>query len=66
MTIIGFERRKHGTANLLVFDPSHRDTSAIRRLIGTTFGQKTPDSALETYRRGHKYLRRFREYELLR
>ncbi|KDN70994.1 putative peptidase family C78 [Colletotrichum sublineola] len=66
LTIVGFERQKHGPANILVFDPMFRDPPALSRLIGQTFKHKTADESLKPYRRGAKYLRRYREFELLR
>lgn len=66
LTIVGFERQKHGLANLLVFDPMFRDPPALARLIGQRFKHKSADESLKPYRRGSKYLRRYREFELLR
>ncbi|GKT50252.1 ubiquitin conjugation factor E4 [Colletotrichum spaethianum] len=66
LTIVGFERQKHGPANLLVFDPMFRDPPALSRLIGQTFKHRSADESLKPYRRGAKYLRRYREFELLR
>ncbi|KXH59314.1 peptidase family C78 [Colletotrichum nymphaeae SA-01] len=66
LTIVGFERQQHGTANLLVFDPVFRDPPALARLIGQTFKHKSADESLKPYRRGAKYLRRYREFEILR
>ncbi|KAK1657599.1 peptidase family C78 [Colletotrichum godetiae] len=66
LTIVGFEKQKHGPANLLVFDPVFRDPPALARLIGQTFKHKSADESLKPYRRGAKYLRRYREFEILR
>ncbi|KAK4105002.1 DUF1671-domain-containing protein [Parathielavia hyrcaniae] len=66
ITIIGFERERNGARNLIVFDPSFRDSSPIVRLVGKTFVHPTPDLALKQYRRGTKYLRAHREFEVLR
>lgn len=66
MTIIGFERLQNGQANLLVFDPMFRDNSAITRLVGKKFESRAPDILLKPYRRGSKYLGKYREFELLR
>ncbi|KAL0779373.1 hypothetical protein CaCOL14_003858 [Colletotrichum acutatum] len=65
LTIVGFEKQKHGPANLLVFDPVFRDPPALARLIGQTFKHKSADESLKPYRRGAKYLRRYREFEIL-
>ncbi|KAF6824530.1 peptidase family c78 [Colletotrichum plurivorum] len=66
LTIVGFERQKHGPSNLLVFDPMFRDPPALARLIGRTFKHKSADESLKSYRRGSNYLRRYREFEILR
>ncbi|KAL2197569.1 peptidase family C78-domain-containing protein [Corynascus similis CBS 632.67] len=67
LTIIGFERLKNGTKQLLVFDPSFHDSSYIVRLIGhTSFKHPTPDLALRAYRRGNDYLKRHRSFELVK
>ncbi|KAK4241239.1 peptidase family C78-domain-containing protein [Achaetomium macrosporum] len=66
MTIIGFEKLKNGAKQLLVFDPSFHDSSSILRLVGKTFVHPMPDLALKLYRRGNRYLRAYREFELLR
>ncbi|EHA57034.1 hypothetical protein MCOR27_009683 [Pyricularia oryzae] len=66
MTIVGFEKLKSGLTNLLVFDPMFRDSSAILKLVGRQFEYKFPDLALKPYRRGNKYLKKYREFELLK
>lgn len=66
MTIIGIEKQMDGGINLLVFDPMFRDSSVILERVGQKFTYKHPDHALKAYRRGNKYLRRYREFELLR
>jgi hypothetical protein len=66
MTIIGFERQRSGAKNLLVFDPMFHDASNIVKLIGRKFEHAFADMALKSYRRGNKYLRRYREFEVLR
>lgn len=66
MTIVGIEKMSDGRANLLVFDPMFHDAKIITQRVGRKFKYKHADSALNAYRRGHKYLRRYREFELLR
>lgn len=66
MTIVGIEKQRDGSVNLLVFDPMFRDSSVILERVGQKFTYKHPDHALKAYRRGSKYLRRYREFELLR
>lgn len=66
MTIVGIEKMADGKANLLVFDPMFHDAQVIMQRVGRKFKYKYADSALNAYRRGHKYLRRYREFEVLR
>lgn len=65
MTIVGLEKQVDGKKNLLVFDPTFRDSSVITQRIGTTFMYRHADHVLNAYRRGHKYLKRYREFEVL-
>ncbi|KAK7749889.1 hypothetical protein SLS53_000471 [Cytospora paraplurivora] len=66
MTIVGIEKDLSGAANLLVFDPMFRDSAVIQERVGRKFTYKYPDHALKAYRRGHSYLKRYREFEVLR
>lgn len=66
MTIVGIEKGLGGAANLLVFDPMFRDSAVILERVGKEFTYKYPDHALKAYRRGHSYLKRYREFEVLR
>lgn len=66
MTIVGIEKTTDGKANLLVFDPMFHDAQVITQRIGRKFKYKHADSAMNAYRRGHKYLRRYREFEVLK
>ncbi|CAN8095727.1 unnamed protein product [Discula destructiva] len=66
MTIVGIEKMADGKANLLVFDPMFHDAQVVTQRVGRKFKYKHADSALNAYRRGHKYLRRYREFEVLR
>ncbi|KAF5639202.1 zinc finger with UFM1-specific peptidase domain protein [Fusarium tjaetaba] len=67
LTIVGFEKQMDGQANLLVFDPSFRDSTKVRNLIGRTVRQKpsSVDSFLQPYRRGSHYFRKYNQYEVL-
>ncbi|KAL2753932.1 hypothetical protein ACRALDRAFT_2043058 [Sodiomyces alcalophilus JCM 7366] len=65
LTIVGFEKQKHGPSNLLVFDPSRRDSPSVSRLAGYEFRHKSPDEPLKAYRRGPRYLWRYQEFEML-
>lgn len=66
LTIVGFERRKNGTRNLLVFDPIFKPSPGIQRLKGTTFSVAGPERLLKAYRRGEIYLQRYENFELLK
>jgi hypothetical protein len=66
MTIIGFEVRKDGNANLLVFDPTFRTSPAIKRLMERSTDPQNPAKLLKIYRRGHAYLHKYREFETLK
>ncbi|KAI0379966.1 DUF1671-domain-containing protein [Hypomontagnella monticulosa] len=66
MTIVGFERNNKGGRNLLVFDPSFSDPSSVIRHIGAgAISFSNPDRVLKLYRRGPKYLSRYRQFEIL-
>lgn len=66
MTIVGLERRKDGSRNLLVFDPMFGDSSHVRKAIGQSFKHSHPDDHLKAYRRGAKYLSKYKEFEILK
>lgn len=66
MTIIGFEFRDNGGANLLVFDPMFKTSPAIQRLMGKTIESSDPGRLLKAYRRGENYLRKYEEFEILK
>lgn len=66
LTIVGFEKRRNGTRNLLVFDPMFKPSPGIQRLIGTNFKAAGPERLLKAYRRGETYLGRYKNFELLK
>ncbi|KAH9221152.1 peptidase family C78-domain-containing protein [Leptodontidium sp. 2 PMI_412] len=66
MTIIGFERKRDGSKNLIVFDPMFHDAANVTKLIGMSFRAKHPADHLRAYRRGVKYLKKYNEFELLK
>ncbi|KAL7625460.1 hypothetical protein AAE478_004680 [Parahypoxylon ruwenzoriense] len=66
LTIVGLEKRRNGTSELLVFDPMFHDPAGITRYIGRRFQHKDPDKVLKLYRRGSKYLKKYHEFEVLR
>lgn len=67
LTIVGLERRMDGSVDLLIFDPVFRDSPSITKYIGrSSFRHPSPDNALNLYRRGNRYLRKYHEFEVLR
>ncbi|KAJ5466751.1 hypothetical protein N7539_009480 [Penicillium diatomitis] len=69
MTIVGFEIRDDGTANLLVFDPMFKTSPAVQRLIGASSNSLKSVNAsrlLKAYRRGNKYLHKYKLFEILK
>ncbi|KAK0100983.1 hypothetical protein ONS95_013028 [Cadophora gregata] len=66
MTIVGFERKRDGSKNLIVFDPMFHDAQNITKLIGTSFRAKNPADHMRAYRRGIKYLKKYNEFEILK
>ncbi|KAK3997450.1 peptidase family C78-domain-containing protein [Cladorrhinum sp. PSN332] len=68
LTIIGLERLKNGSRQLIMFDPYFHDASSITKLVGKTLPahHPSPDSALRIYRRGTKYLKPYREFEVVK
>lgn len=67
MTIIGYEKTVDNRDCLLVFDPSFRDNSAIRALVGNVvqISEYKAEVLLREYRRDSKYVRKYNEFELL-
>ena len=65
LTIIGFEKRKSGTCNLLVLDPMFKPSPGILQLIGTRFRAMAPEKLLKAYRRGETYLGKHSCFEVL-
>jgi hypothetical protein len=66
MTIIGFEKKKDGSKNLLVFDPMFHDAPNVLKVVGETFRTRNPEDLLRAYRRGVKHLKKYSEFETLR
>src|SRR5450432_882284 len=66
MIIVGFEKCKDGTLNLLVFDPMFHDPSNVVKLIGKELIQRTGGNNLRAYRRSVKCLRKYNEFEILK
>ncbi|KAJ5126243.1 hypothetical protein N7448_005554 [Penicillium atrosanguineum] len=66
MTIVGFEIRDNGHANLLVLDPMFKTSPGIQRLIGSSARSDNPARLLKAYRRGSSYLQKYKIFELLK
>ena len=66
MTIVGFEKKRDGSKNLIVFDPMFKDAPNILKHVDCKFECKEPADWLKAYRRGTKYLRRYNEFEVLK
>lgn len=66
MTIVGFEKHKDGSRNVIVFDPMFHDAANVTKLIDSNFTHKSPGSMLKAYRRGTRYLKRYGMFELLK
>ncbi|XRM48969.1 hypothetical protein ABZX51_011866 [Aspergillus tubingensis] len=66
MTIIGFEIRDGGSADILVFDPMFRTPPAVKRLRGAQALTSDPARVLKAYRRGTAYLQKYKAFELLK
>lgn len=66
MTIVGFEIRDDGSANLLVFDPMFKTSPAMHRIIGTSARSENPARLLKAYRRGASYLQKYKVFEIIK
>ncbi|KAI1331923.1 peptidase family C78-domain-containing protein [Xylariaceae sp. FL0255] len=75
LTIVGLEKLKDGPLTILVFDPFFRDprnvTDFFRQRTIDKEGKlgvarhKDPNAALGIYRRNHRYLKKYTEFEIL-
>ncbi|KAF2474381.1 DUF1671-domain-containing protein [Lindgomyces ingoldianus] len=65
LTIVGFERRKDGSCNLMIFDPMYNTSPAMHRLIGRKNIRNSRPEVLYAYRRVGKQLRRHAAFEIL-
>ncbi|PWY85661.1 DUF1671-domain-containing protein [Aspergillus sclerotioniger CBS 115572] len=66
LTIVGFEIRDNGSADILVFDPMFRTPPAVKRLKGAQTLTSDPARILKGYRRGTAYLQKYKIFELLK
>ncbi|KAL4929644.1 peptidase family C78-domain-containing protein [Aspergillus undulatus] len=66
MTIVGFEIREQGKANLLVFDPTFKTPSVIKHAATPRIKVADPTRILKGYRKGVDYLQNYHTFELLK
>lgn len=65
VTVVGFERRRDGTSNLVVFDPMYHTSPVMQSLIGRK-NIKTPrPEVLQAYRRNARQLGKHASFEAL-
>lgn len=65
MTIVGIERKKDGSRNLLIFDSTYKTSNPIRALVRGQRTQSSPDALLRAYRRSDTSLATWDEFEIL-
>lgn len=65
ITIIGLERRRDGSCNLMIFDPMYSTSPAMHKLIGRKNIRTPRPEVLYAYRRVAKQLRKHAAFEVL-
>ncbi|KAJ4366936.1 hypothetical protein N0V83_007466 [Neocucurbitaria cava] len=65
LTIVGFERRRDGQCNLVVFDPMYNTSPAMLKLIGRKNIKTARPEVLHAYRRGARQLKKHASFEIL-
>ncbi|KAF2854282.1 DUF1671-domain-containing protein [Plenodomus tracheiphilus IPT5] len=65
ITIVGFERRRDGTSNLVVFDPMYSTSPAMHKLVGRKNIRTARPEVLYAYRRGTGQLKKHAAFEIL-
>jgi hypothetical protein len=65
ITIIGFERRRDGARNLVVFDPMYSTSPAMHKLLGRKNIQTARPEVFHAYRRGAMQLKKHAAFEIL-
>lgn len=66
MTIVGFEIRDQGNANILVFDPTFQTPSVIKHATATKIKKPESSRILKVYRKDICYLKKYQAFELLK
>ncbi|KAF2490310.1 DUF1671-domain-containing protein [Lophium mytilinum] len=65
LTIVGFERRKDGSCNLIIFDPMFHTSPSMHRLKGRRNIRTPRPEVLHAYRRGARQLKKHAAFEIL-
>ncbi|KAF2811234.1 DUF1671-domain-containing protein [Mytilinidion resinicola] len=65
LTIVGFERRKDGSCNLIIFDPMFHTSPSMHRLKGRRNIRTPRPEVLHAYRRGARQLKMYAGFEIL-
>ncbi|KAF1851065.1 DUF1671-domain-containing protein [Cucurbitaria berberidis CBS 394.84] len=65
LTIVGFERRRDGYCNLMIFDPVYSTSPAMQKLVGRKNIQTARPEVLHAYRRGTRQLKKHAAFEVL-
>lgn len=65
LTIVGFERRRDGSCNLMVFDPMYSTSPAMHKLVGRKSIKTARPEVLHAYRRGARQLKKHASFEVL-
>lgn len=68
MTIVGLEVDKRGIMTLIVFDPMFNPSKPMKKLAegGSFKFIKDPQPLMRAYRRDRTYLKKYKEFEILR
>ncbi|KAL6708231.1 hypothetical protein ACN47E_003415 [Coniothyrium glycines] len=65
LTIVGFERRRDNSCNLVVFDPMYSTSPAMHKLLGRKNIKNARPEVLYAYRRGIGQLKKHAAFEIL-
>lgn len=65
LTIVGFERRKDGSCNLMTFDPMFHTSPSMYRLIGRKNIRTHRPEVMHAYRKTARQLRKHAAFEIL-
>lgn len=70
LTVVGLERRKDGSRNLLVFDPVFQTPEGMQKLLEKrmsplNLSDRSIGDVMRVYRRGASHLGKYKEFEVL-